>query len=156
MSAGKKGRRGRIPMGDPNPVDIHVGAQVRLRRNQNSMSQEKLGDAVGLTFQQIQKYERGANRIGASRLFEFSKILDVPIAFFFDDIPEDVLVASQAATAARAVDTLGPDAFAGSGDPEVRRETMEMVQAYYQIAEPGVRKRLYELVKAMSESLQQS
>ena len=72
----------RLPPGVPNPVDIHVGSRVRLRRTLLGLSQEKLGDAVGLTFQQIQKYERGANRIGASRLFQLSRILSVPIPFF--------------------------------------------------------------------------
>src|ERR1700748_1341571 len=71
----------------PNPVDVHVGSRVRLRRTLLGMSQEKLGNAVGLTFQQIQKYERGANRIGASRLFDMSRVLDVPVQFFFDDMP---------------------------------------------------------------------
>ena len=66
--------------GRPNPVDVHVGARVRLRRTLLGMSQEKLGDAIGLTFQQVQKYERGANRIGSSRLFDLSRVLDVPIA----------------------------------------------------------------------------
>lgn len=72
----------------PNPIDVHVGSRVRLRRSYISMSQEKLGDLLGLTFQQVQKYEKGANRIGASRLFEISQILGVPISFFFDDLPE--------------------------------------------------------------------
>src|SRR6266567_5359493 len=72
----------------PNPTDSHVGARVRLRRTLLGMSQEKLGNAIGLTFQQVQKYERGANRIGASRLFDLSRVLDVPVAFFFDDMPE--------------------------------------------------------------------
>ena len=68
-------------MGRPRPVDVHVGSRVRLRRTMLGMSQEKLGAAIGLTFQQVQKYERGANRIGASRLFELSKVLDVPVSF---------------------------------------------------------------------------
>ena len=70
----------------PDPVDIHVGARVRLRRTLLGMSQEKLGKALGLTFQQVQKYERGANRIGSSRLFQLSRILDVPVSFFFDEM----------------------------------------------------------------------
>ena len=69
----------------PNPVDVRVGARLRLRRNMLGLSQEKLGELIGLTFQQIQKYERGANRIGASRLYELSRVLDVPVSFFFDD-----------------------------------------------------------------------
>src|SRR5512147_1895392 len=87
-SALESSRADRMPPGVPNPVDIHVGSRVRLRRTLLGLSQEKLGEAVGLTFQQIQKYERGANRIGASRLFEFSRILDVPVSFFFDDMAE--------------------------------------------------------------------
>ena len=71
----------------PNPTDKHVGARVRMRRMMLSMSQEKLGDALGLTFQQVQKYEKGANRIGASRLQQISKILDAPPSFFFEGAP---------------------------------------------------------------------
>ncbi|HIC80951.1 MAG TPA: XRE family transcriptional regulator, partial [Kiloniellaceae bacterium] len=76
--------------GGPNPVDVHVGGRVRLRRTLLGMSQEKLGEAIGLTFQQVQKYERGANRVGASRLFDLSRVLDVPVGFFFDEMPSDV------------------------------------------------------------------
>src|SRR5438128_11661662 len=75
-------RPGRPKMETPNPVDIRVGARLRLRRNMLGLSQEKLGEAIGLTFQQVQKYERGASRIGASRLYELSRVLDVPISFF--------------------------------------------------------------------------
>ena len=70
----------------PHPVDVHVGTRVRLRRTLLGMSQEKLGEAIGLTFQQVQKYERGTNRIGASRLYELSRVLDVPVGFFFEEI----------------------------------------------------------------------
>src|SRR6185437_4714271 len=76
-----RGRRG----DGPDPIDIHVGSRIRLRRKMLRLSQEKLGAALGLTFQQVQKYERGTNRAGASRLHELSKILDVPISFSFDD-----------------------------------------------------------------------
>ncbi len=88
----KIGRRRRQKSDKPNPTDIHVGARVRLRRTLLGMSQEKLGDAIGLTFQQVQKYERGANRVGASRLYDLSRVLDVPVSFFFEDIApgEDV------------------------------------------------------------------
>lgn len=76
--------RGRAADGGPNPVDIHVGARIRLRRTLLGLSQEKLGEALGITFQQVQKYERGANRVGASRLYSLSKALEVPVSFFFD------------------------------------------------------------------------
>ena len=82
--------RGRTANGKPNPVDIHVGARVRLRRTLLGMSQEKLGEAIGLTFQQVQKYERGANRVGASRLYDLSRVLEVPVSFFFDDMPDEI------------------------------------------------------------------
>ncbi len=73
----------------PNPVDIHVGTRVRLRRQLMKMSQEKLGDQLGVTFQQVQKYERGTNRVGASRLWRISQVLDVPVSFFYDGLGED-------------------------------------------------------------------
>ena len=72
----------------PNPIDIHVGTRVRLRRQVMKMSQEKLGDQLGVTFQQVQKYERGANRVGASRLWKMSQVLDVPVGFFYDGLEE--------------------------------------------------------------------
>jgi transcriptional regulator with XRE-family HTH domain len=72
----------------PNPIDKHVGSRVRMRRMMLSMSQEKLGDALGLTFQQVQKYEKGTNRIGASRLQQISNILQVPVSFFFEGAPQ--------------------------------------------------------------------
>src|ERR1700734_2325909 len=74
----------------PSPIDIHVGSRIRLRRTLLGMSQERLGDSLGLTFQQVQKYERGVNRVGASRLFDLSRVLDVPISFFFDDMPDSL------------------------------------------------------------------
>ena len=77
-------RPGRQKGDKPSPIDVHVGSRVRLRRNMLGLSQEKLGGAIGLTFQQVQKYERGANRIGASRLHDLSQVLDVPVSFFFD------------------------------------------------------------------------
>ena len=79
------------PMARSHPVDVHVGARMRQRRTLLGMSQEKLGTAVGLTFQQIQKYERGSNRIGSSRLYEFAKVLDVPVSYFFDEMPSNAL-----------------------------------------------------------------
>src|ERR1041385_4815801 len=79
--------RGRLSSGAPNPVDVHVGQRVRMRRVLLGMSQEKLGAALGLTFQQIQKYERGANRIGSGRLYQLAKVLDVPLSYFYDELP---------------------------------------------------------------------
>ncbi len=73
----------------PNPVDTHVGSRIRLRRQVLKMSQEKLGDALGVTFQQVQKYERGANRVGASRLWRMAQVMDVPVGFFYEGLNEE-------------------------------------------------------------------
>jgi transcriptional regulator with XRE-family HTH domain len=142
-------RRGVSPedrrLGGPNPVDVHVGSRVRLRRTLLGMSQEKLGEAIGLTFQQVQKYERGANRVGASRLFDLSRVLDVPVGFFFDEMPDDVAASSPAQ---RPGNKQPPPEQ--SLDPMVKRETLELVRAYYKIDEPSVRKRLFEMTKALA------
>ncbi len=135
----------RLPPGTPNPVDVHVGGRVRLRRTLLGLSQEKLGEAVGLTFQQIQKYERGANRIGASRLFEFSRILEVPVSFFFDDMPEGQAVVDGRIAWGMAEQPQAPL----EPDPLTRRETLELVRAYYRIGDPSVRRRLFELTKSL-------
>lgn len=126
----------------PNPIDVHVGSRVRLRRTLLGFSQEKLGNAVGLTFQQIQKYERGANRIGASRLYQFSKVLDVPVAFFYDDMPSDVESAQPGLADGEPV-PFDQQQF-------TRRETLKLVRAYYGIADPAVRQRLYELTRSIA------
>lgn len=124
----------------PNPIDIHVGARLRLRRTLLGLSQEKLGEAVGITFQQLQKYERGSNRISASRLFNLSQVLGVPVSFFFDDMPSADAVPSAAATPMTETDEF---------ESMARRETLELVRAYYRIADPSVRKRTFDLVKAL-------
>ena len=135
-------RPGRQKADKPNPIDVHVGSRVRLRRNMLGLSQEKLGEAIGLTFQQVQKYERGANRIGASRLHDLSRVLDVPVAFFFDDMDP---VRAPAIPAGFAE----PPAEAFESDPLRKRETIELVSAYYRIEDPAVRRRLFELAKAL-------
>ncbi len=143
----RRGSRGRTPSGKPNPIDVHVGSRVRLRRTLLGMSQEKLGEAIGLTFQQVQKYERGANRIGASRLYDLSRVLDVPVSFFFDDMPDQIQQQSPRLIAGVAEE---PAEF--EADPLSKRETLELVRAYYRIADPGVRKRVFELAKALANA----
>ncbi|MCH7888186.1 MAG: helix-turn-helix domain-containing protein [Proteobacteria bacterium] len=126
----------------PNPIDVHVGRRLRLRRTLLGMSQEKLGKAVRLTFQQIQKYERGVNRIGSSRLYQLSQILDVPVSFFFDDMPP--LETADAPGLREGA----PAPF--EPDPMAKRETLELVRAYYRISDPAARKRLFQLTKAIA------
>jgi transcriptional regulator with XRE-family HTH domain len=133
----------------PSPIDVHVGGRVRLRRTLMGMSQERLGEALGLTFQQVQKYERGVNRIGASRLFDLARVLDVPIGFFFDDMP-DGMGGTAPGFARRAVGGFA-DAQDGFEDDTLhRRETLELVRAYYRITDPAVRKRVFDLIKSLT------
>jgi transcriptional regulator with XRE-family HTH domain len=118
-------------------VDEHVGARVRLRRNFLDMSQTKLGEALDITFQQVQKYERGANRISASRLFHLGEVLDVPISFFFDDMPS--MVALKAFSPTKSDSNLAE-----------RKEVGELTRAYYEIPDKALRHSLCEIMRAMS------
>jgi transcriptional regulator with XRE-family HTH domain len=131
----------------PSSIDAHVGSRVRLRRMLIGMSQEKLGELLGLTFQQVQKYEKGANRIGASRLYDISQILGVPVSYFFDDVPADSTArrATNGAAASTDVDA-GPYMmeFVSSA------EGFQLVRAFTKITDPRVRKRMLELVKSLT------
>ncbi len=128
--------------GKPHPVDVYVGSRVRLRRTLKGMSQQRLAEALGLTFQQIQKYERGVNRIGSSRLFELSEVLDVPPSFFFDGAP------SQTETAAGR--GIAEESEPYEARQFARREILELVRAYDRITDPEIRKRVFEMVKAVA------
>ncbi len=130
--------------GIPSPVDVHVGARLRVRRTLLGMNQTDLGDALGLTFQQVQKYERGANRISAGRLFALSQMLDVPIEYFFDDMPTAVAASSPAQGGSKAKK---PPSY--EPDPMATRETMELVRAYYKISDPEIRKHLFAMTKTL-------
>ncbi|WP_028878238.1 helix-turn-helix domain-containing protein [Terasakiella pusilla] len=136
--------------GEANPIDIHVGTRLRHIRTLLGMSQSKLGETVGLTFQQIQKYERGANRIGASRLYDLSRVLDVPISYFFEEMPTELShdrykeVSQQLSTDVSAFET----------DNMTRRETLELVRNYYQITNPAIRRRVFELTKVLCDESQ--
>jgi transcriptional regulator with XRE-family HTH domain len=136
----------RAGRGRPNPVDVHVGGRLRQRRTLMGMSQEKLAEAIGLTFQQVQKYERGANRIGASRLHQLARVLEVPVSYFFEEMAH----AGAPAGAEQPGFAEEPPAF--EHDPMSRRETLELVRAYYRIPDGKVRKRVFEMVKAIAAS----
>lgn len=138
----------KLPAGVPSQIDLHVGQRLRQRRSLLGMSQERLGEAVDITFQQIQKYERGSNRIGASRLYQFSIILDVSISYFFEDMP-------------KGPQTEGVSLPIGMGDqPQAlfetatlaRREMLDLVRAYSKIIDRPVRKQIMELARSLSVS----
>lgn len=145
--------KGPIPAGRPgvpNPVDIHVGSRIRMRRIMLGMSQQKLGELLGLTFQQVQKYERGTNRVGASRIWDLTKVLDVPVTYFFEDMSEDIEANSPRLRAGLS-DTPVPEVDF-EPDPMAKRETLELARAYYRIKDPTVRKRIFDMVKALSKA----
>ncbi len=139
----------------PSPIDVHVGSRIRLRRTLMGMSQERLGEALGLTFQQVQKYERGTNRVGASRLFDLAHVLGVEVGFFYDELPEgtrserlpaatgfQMTAAPQGAGMAEAAAAFGDDMLH-------RRETLELVRTYYRITDPVMRRKVFDLIKTM-------
>lgn len=134
-----------------NAVDMHVGKRVRLRRTLLGLSQEQLGTELNITFQQVQKYERGANRISASRLWDIGQILDVPINYFFDDMTENTMRSSprRVSRGSELLD-LSDEQIK---DPMARRETLELVRTYYLIEKPLVRKRISEMVKSIATTL---
>ncbi len=127
----------------PNPIDIHVGARVRLRRNMLGFSQEKLGESLGITFQQIQKYEKGSNRIGASRLQKLSEVLKTPVSFFFEDAPNPTLNAE--------------GGFAEDESPNYvvdflsSSEGIQLNKAFSNIKDPKVRKKIIDLVRSLAD-----
>jgi len=137
----------------PNPIDRHVGSRVRMRRVMLGMSQEKLGDSLGLTFQQVQKYEKGTNRIGASRLQQISRTLDVPPAFFFEGAPMLDAVpreeAAQVGVAEEASSSYVADFLSTS-------EGLHLNMAFARIQDAKVRKRIIDLVVALAEAGQPS
>jgi transcriptional regulator with XRE-family HTH domain len=146
-SNGKPRRPGRRKSEAPHPVDVHVGSRVRLRRQMLGMSQEKLGAELGLTFQQVQKYERAANRIGASRLWQLSRVLDVRPEFFYDTTDPVRAPAMPGGFAE-------PPADAFDADPLRKRETKELVEAYHAIPDARVRRSLFELARALAAEIE--
>ena len=132
---------------EPNPIDVHVGSRVRLRRLLVGMSQEKLGEQPGLTFQQVQKYEKGTNRIGASRLYEVSRILNVPVQYFYEEMADnDAHIVG------------GEQAFAeGDSAPFVMdfvssSEGLQLNRAFVEIRDPAVRRGIVDMLKALAKS----
>ena len=132
-----------MPRSGIYPTDKHVGSHLRMRRLMLDMSQTDIANALGLTFQQVQKYERGANRVSASRLFEFAKILNVPVLHFFEEMAPEL---------AKGRRKLGRPKRNGSDEADIdsKRETLELVRAYYKIRNDGVRQTIRIMVQALA------
>lgn len=135
--------------GTPDPIDVHVGQRLRVRRSLLGLSQEKLAESIGLTFQQIQKYERGMNRISAGRLFQFSKILDVPVSYFYDQL---IGAAKTYSSGSYGMADNDQDSFT-AGDLMQNKETLDLVRAYYTIENPEIRKDILKFVKSMANRI---
>ena len=123
----------------PHAVDIYVGQRLRLRRSMLGMSQEQLGNATGITFQQVQKYERGINRMGASRLYDFSKILSTPISYFFEGFSDS----NKMAVAESGAPAYEVEAMTG-------KDTMALVRAFSEIKSPKVRRQVLQLARSLA------
>lgn len=126
------------------PVDTHVGSRIRLRRRLLGLSQTKLGETVGLTFQQIQKYENGANRVGASRIYQLATALNVPVSFFFDAMPPELIPEFPESPVEE--DRLPTDLF-------TKRETLDLLRDYHRITDATLRKKVLDMVRAMAENM---
>lgn len=120
----------------PDPVDIHVGERIRLRRAMLRLTQQDLAQSIGISFQQLQKYERGANRVSASRLFDIASHLDVPISFFFQDIEEDLLQQ-------RGLTNVRPEV-----DPSLTSEALKLMAVFNRLPNDTVRRRILEFLTA--------
>ena len=138
------------PRGRASPLDVYVGSRLRLRRTLLGMSQEALAEGIGLTFQQVQKYERGTNRISVSRLVDICKVLKVQVDYFFDG---SFALAGKPGTrnmAAKGFSDTKQEAL--EPDPLIKRDVMELVRAYSKIKSPQLKKQILEMAKAMSAS----
>ncbi len=138
-----------------NPIDVHVGARVRARRTLLGLSQTALGDALGITFQQQQKYETGSNRISASRLYGLSKLLDVDISYFFDEMDQ----ATKSESPARLIQQKSKRSLRKppkSENPLHKRETLELVRAYYRITDPEIRGHVRKLIQTTASASSRS
>ena len=134
--------------GKPGPVDAHIGTRVRARRRLLAMRQETLGKALGVSFQMVQQYERGAVRISAAQLYDMANALDCPVGFFFDYMPAAAAASKTAQEASRAEQAPNYEL-----DPVVKRETLQLVRAYYNISDTRVRERLFAMVMTLGEEL---
>lgn len=148
----EKSSRGRLAEGEPNPIDVHVGNRIKWRRKVLKLSQQQLAEKLGLTFQQVQKYEKGLNRVGASRLWDISRVLSVSMDFFFADMDGKVRDKSPMMLMHGGKMFLKENGPEMDIDPMKRKETLELVNAYYRINNRRIAKNLFDLIVAVSKS----
>ncbi len=139
------GRRPGTRGGGPDPIDIHVGKRIKLRRTLLHISQEQLAGDIGVTFQQVQKYESGHNRVSASRLFDISRVLHRPISYFFEDIGPET-TGDRAIPTSRGREGMAEEAAPFDNDPMQRTETLELVRAYWRLSNAELRRNVFELL----------
>lgn len=140
--------RGRLADGTPNPIDMHVGGRIRLRRSVLGLSQEKLAEELGITFQQVQKYERGLNRVGASRLWDLSQVLSVPVSFFYEELDEGSKNKSPRNVGRGFGFAEENSAF--DADIFTRKDVIELIRFYASITDPKIAKNVLDLVKSLA------
>lgn len=144
--------RGRTEEGEPNPVDVYVGSRIQVRRQMLGLTQEKLASLLGLTFQQVQKYEKGGNRIGASRMWDIAKVLGVNVEFFYADMPEDISHQSPRNLINSNTQNLQDEDTRTPIDPMLKTETLKLVEAYYKIKPKKLRDEFLNLFMLIVEN----
>lgn len=144
--------RGRTEEGEPNPVDVYVGSRIQVRRQMLGLTQEKLASLLGLTFQQVQKYEKGGNRIGASRMWDIAKVLGVSVEFFYADMPEDISHQSPRNLINSNTQNLQDEDTRTPIDPMLKTETLKLVEAYYKIKPKKLRDEFLNLFMLIVEN----
>lgn len=144
MIGSKKLSRGRTPDGSPNPIDIHIGQRIKKQRRNCGLTQKELSHSIGITFQQLQKYEKAESRISASRMWYISRALNVPIDFFYDDMGTNIVEESL------ALYPQCPTAYSGVNINKMDSETSELVSAFYRIRRKAIAHQLLDLVKAIA------
>lgn len=150
MKSRGRGRQAGTRGGGPDPIDIHVGKRIKLRRTLLHISQEQLAGDIGVTFQQVQKYESGHNRVSASRLFDISRVLNCPISYFFEDIGPET-TGERTTPGARSAEDMAEAASDFDADPMQRTETLELVRAYWRLNNADLRRNVLDLLSNISK-----
>lgn len=156
-SSSRNSRRSSVDGDEPNPVDVYVGQKLKARRTLIGMTQEKLAEATGITFQQVQKYEKGRNRLSASRIFQFSRVLNIPVAYFFDGFfSSDSMIGLQGGFADNDQESFESEVSDSSDDVMLQKETIDLVRTYYTITDEKLRKDFLKMLKQMAKNFKSS